>query len=115
MPEQVTGFIITAHNPNGVLSPAPANQLADNLLLAELEKRAMRFRRIIGCSPDFRHQEAGWFVFASLSEGSELAAQFQQNAIYWVEQGLLSLHPCLLTQHPVTALGPFRNRLLLAS
>ncbi|GGA87981.1 hypothetical protein GCM10011369_32610 [Neiella marina] len=115
LPEHVSGFIVTAHNPLGRLCEPAANRLADNLLLAELEQRQHRFRRIIGCSPDLTHQEAGWFVFADLNEGIRLAKCFEQNAVYWVEQGELSLHPCLLTQHQNTALGQLSHRLWLAT
>ncbi|MBW8192913.1 DUF3293 domain-containing protein [Neiella marina] len=110
LPEDVTGFVITACNPRGELLLAPTNLLRNNVLLNELEFAGYRFRAMTGWAPDFSHGEAGWFVFADLAAGKALAQQFEQNAIYWVEQGTLNLYPVLLTEHTMTTLGRFRSR-----
>lgn len=111
LPEQATGFIITAFNPRGELLRPPANLLRNNRLRQQLEDEGHCFRAITGWAPDFSHGEASWFVFADLATGLRLARQFEQNAIYWLEDGQLILWPCLLTQQQATPLGQFHDRL----
>ena len=46
------------------------------------------------------------------SQAVQLALQFEQNAIYWVEQGELFLVPVLMSQQE-ESLGAFNQRLVL--
>ena len=87
--------IITGYNP-GKFVGDEINAKADEELRNELNLAGSRCFRIIGCSPDLKHQEQGWGV-AGLSEDKalELGRRYGQNAIFEVSGGVLSVIGCL--------------------
>ena len=76
--------IITGYNP-GEFVGDEINAKADEALRKELNLAGSRCFRVIGCSPDLKHQEQGWGV-AGQSEERALAIgrQYGQNAIFEV-------------------------------
>ena len=101
--------IITAHNPLGSSCTAGQNAAADQQLEQQLRELGMEPFRVIGYSPDRSHAEAGWGAAMSLDDAVRIGRAFQQDAIYWVENGNLHL-VCLQTLES-EALCPWQQRL----
>ncbi|WP_417703111.1 DUF3293 domain-containing protein [Rheinheimera aquimaris] len=104
--------IISAQNPAGVSGHPYLNLRRDKEFQAYLNQQKLPYRSVIGCAPDHSFQEKSWIVLCEKNTAITLARQFEQNAIYWVEQGELFLVPVLLTQHE-ESLGNFSERLVL--
>lgn len=106
--------IISAQNPAGQTEHPYLNLRRDNQLQACLNQQRLPYRSVIGSAPDLSFQEKSWIVLCNKSCAIELALQFEQNAIYWVEQGELFLVPVLMMQNE-ERLGSFSERLVLLS
>lgn len=106
--------IITACNPQGQDLPNSANRLRDKALQQDIAQTGAVYRSLYGCSPEFDYCERSWAVATDKQHATALAEKYQQNAIYWVEQGQLFLTPCLLTDFNEEHLGAFQNRLVKA-
>lgn len=87
--------IISAQNPAGAVQHPQHNLRLDCELETHLDLYQLPYRALLGCSPDLSFQEKSWAVLCEKSRALELARQFQQNAIYWVEAGQLYLVPAL--------------------
>lgn len=104
--------IITACNPNGELLNLQENKKLNNLLTQQINQ--YEFIEIVGASPDLTHQEASFAVKVSKDEAIRIAKQFQQNAIFWVEQGevfIVSAGLCFQTRE----IGRFTKRCQFSS
>ncbi|MDP3541232.1 MAG: DUF3293 domain-containing protein [Elusimicrobiota bacterium] len=87
--------VVTAHNPLGREAPAAQNLRRDAALRRRLDAFKIRRFRVTGGSPDGRHREAGWgIVVDSPAKARALAAQFEQDAYYWVCAGRIYLGSC---------------------
>lgn len=87
--------IVTACNPGDRLCSEAENQEADQGLVADLDRLGWPRFRLIGGSPDFRHQEPGWGVATgSMAEAVALGRRWGQAAVFWVEGDALSLVDC---------------------
>ena len=104
--------IISAQNPAGQTEHPYLNLRRDNELQACLNRQRLPYRSVIGSAPDLSFQEKSWIVLCDKSKAIQLALQFEQNAIYWVEQGALFLVPVLLSQQE-EKLGRFTERMVL--
>lgn len=104
--------IISAQNPAGQTEHPYLNLRRDNELQACLNRQRLPYRSVIGSAPDLSFQEKSWIVLCDKSQAIQLALQFEQNAIYWVEQGELFLVPVLLSQQE-EKLGRFTERMVL--
>lgn len=91
-PEQFA--IITAYNQHGRLSPESRNRHQDMTLKAVLEGKGLNTVRVTGRDEHNTHREPGWAVELPLSEALKLGRLFKQEAIYYVQNGQLSLHMC---------------------
>lgn len=99
--------IITGCNPNGQILTENENKKLNKLL--ELQIKQYPFVEVIGASADLTHQEPSFAVQMSLSDAQELANKHQQNAIFWVNNDLLSIEPAGLVFRP-RAIGRFSTR-----
>ena len=87
--------VVTAHNPMGHLFSPAANRKLDAALRRRLDALGLRRFRVTGGSEDGSHREAGWGVIvASPKTARALAAEFDQNAFYWVSGGRIYLGSC---------------------
>lgn len=102
--------IITACNPAGQLLSPGANRIRDRQLQRELANCRVPHLRVIGAAPDHSHHEQSWAVWLPVVEANQIAAQFQQNAMFYVEQQRLWLLPCLMAGER-RDLGPLAPRL----
>ena len=82
--------IVTAYNPNGVLTDSASNAVADQQLLQAIQQNGESPVRITGMSPDRSHQEPGWSI-EDEKEALRLAQKFFQVALYRVIEGDLFL------------------------
>jgi hypothetical protein len=84
--------VVTAHNPKGHLFSPAANRKLDAALRRRLAALGLRRFRVTGGSEDGSHREAGWgLIVASPKTARALAAEFDQNAFYWVSGGRIYL------------------------
>ena len=84
--------VVTAHNPMGHLFSPAANRKLDAALRRRLDALGIERFRVTGGSEDGSHREAGWgLVVAEPGIARELAAEFDQNAFYWVRGGRIYL------------------------
>ncbi len=86
--------ILTAHDPEGMVTDPADNQVADHTLAEELRGAGYRLHRIIGQSSDGAHQEPGWAVTVGLPGAIELGRRYGQLAIFYIRQGRLTLVAC---------------------
>ena len=89
-----TFVIVTAFNPKGRNAPLSRNQHADQTLLGYLKQNHFSYTRITGMSPDQKHQEPGWGIAVTETEGLKIGSRFQQEAIFVVVNLQVSLVSC---------------------
>lgn len=106
--------IITACNPKGQLLSQSQNRIRDKQLLKEIERLNCLYRSIIGADKKLSYFEKSWAVFVEKNTAIQLGSQFVQNAIYYVENGKLTLIPILM-QGKEVELGSFHQRTNLIS
>ncbi|MDX3775435.1 DUF3293 domain-containing protein [Chromatiaceae bacterium AAb-1] len=104
--------IISAQNPAGNVNNPYFNLRLDKELEVCLNQQRLPYRSVIGSSPDRAFQEKSWIVMCEKAQAVQLALQFRQNAIYWVEEGMLYLVPVLLANEE-ECLGTFKQRLVV--
>ncbi|GGP48828.1 DUF3293 domain-containing protein [Shewanella saliphila] len=107
--------IVTAHNPSGLLLNPSQNRLLDRQLQSKIQQYKSPYRSLIGAAPDLSHMEKSWAVFIDKEQALELGREFNQHAIYYVNQGLLSLVACADSAMPEVEMGIFNHRLRLVS
>lgn len=84
--------IVTAHNPDGVLTSPEQNDAADAALSCELRGRHLAHFRVSGGSRDGRHREAGFgIVGISRNAAADLSRHWRQLAYFWIEKGQVLL------------------------
>lgn len=93
--------VVTACNPMGKKAPAAANRRRDAALLRRLKALGLPRFRVTGGNRDGSHREPGWGIKASREAVRALAAEFEQDAYYWVSSGRIYLGP--------SAGGPLRR------
>lgn len=99
--------IITPCNPKGEV----LTELDNDCLLNKMQSMLIEFdfKELTGASPDLLHQEKSFAVKCSKQKAVSLGRVFQQNAIFWVEDGELSIEPAVLQFEPIV-LGRFTDR-----
>ena len=83
--------IITAHNPNGQKVDAEENEQLNQRLVTRLEELAIGYFPVAAGSKDRSHVEASYGIITDLSTAISLCNQFDQDAIFWIEEGQLSI------------------------
>lgn len=110
VPEWPYAFVIvTAFATTGEQWTDSQNARANALLLERIESLGVWSYPVTGFDPGTGHAEPGWAVEVPRSLGMELGREFRQDAIFVVENGMLSVHRCATGAH--AALGPFSLRL----
>ena len=104
--------IITAYNPEGKIITPNGNKKRHKKLLTKVKLSGWSYAALTGCNNDYSHQEHGLAISLEIKEAVNLAIEFDQNAIYYVSNNHLTLHPCLLDGPEVVALGSFSSRLI---
>jgi len=100
--------VVSACNPNGHTASMEDNQRGTETLRNMLTTEKQFFFPVTGGSPDFTHAEPGFGVlFKSPAEAVSWGRQFQQEAVFWINEGRVKLLPCDGTD-PVE-LGPWTS------
>ena len=107
--------IITAYNPLGCLLTPSQNRLLDRELQLKILQYQSPYRCLMGVAPDLSHVEKSWAIFIDKNQAIELGREFKQHAIYYVNQGLLSLVACFDQHKSEVQMGAFNQRLSLVS
>ena len=85
--------VITAYNPRSRLLSTAENEERNRLLRADLERAGYRFHPALGHAPDDSWREPSFAVVdAPEDEIVELAARYEQNAVYrWDREGVRTM------------------------
>lgn len=102
--------IISAYSPTGTLWTEARNQLADQRLVARLQR--WRPHRITGRSPDGNHVEPSWAVPCSKRTARQIASEFHQDAFFWVEDDELQIVDSSRSR-PTEAAGSFKGKFIV--
>ncbi len=86
--------IITAHATTGEKWTDQQNREADAALESLLREKTREVRRLTGFSPTNMHAEPGWAVSLPFEDVCGLGVQFEQDAIYYVRDGILHVSHC---------------------
>lgn len=106
-----TFSIVTADNPRGEISDALVNRRAERALFQELLLWC-KPSRLQGCSPDGGHCESSFAAPITRRQARALAERYRQNALYYVEKGVLYLVPCRTDDRRQERLGLFAERVV---
>ena len=84
--------VVTACDPMGREAPATLNRRRDAALRRRLKTLKIRHFRVTGGTKDGSHREPGWgLMMESPAVACELAAQFNQDAYFWISKGRIYL------------------------
>lgn len=84
--------VVTAHNPHGRLTGDADNARAGLALDAFLAASGVAAFEVTGASPGLEHREPGrGFEAGSIAEAAAVAARFDQQGFFWVEDGEVSI------------------------
>ena len=89
-----TFAIITAFATTGETWTDSENQAANAALRAELDSMDRLLGSLTGYSPDTGHAEPGFAASLPFDEACDLGLKFKQDAIYYVESGILHVSYC---------------------
>ncbi|MGF1699719.1 DUF3293 domain-containing protein [Photobacterium makurazakiensis] len=101
--------ILTAFNPRSIVISDSQNNVRHQRLISELRAVTQQLLPIICSDPSGQWQEQGVMIGIPLDVAKNYAAQWGQNAIYWVEGGSLFLVPVLLQGYEIQRLGDWRG------
>ncbi|WP_273858536.1 DUF3293 domain-containing protein [Photobacterium sp. GSS17] len=97
--------ILTAFNPRSIVLSKRENLDRNAQMVAELSTLVPELLPITCSGLDGQWQEPGFVVPLSLTKVRQLARQWEQNAIYWVEDNELFLVPVLIEGQEIQRLG----------
>ena len=86
-----------------------------HVLQSKIQQYNSPYRALVGAAPDLSHMEKSWAVFIDKEQALELGREFNQHAIYYVKQGMLSLVACNDAIMPEVDMGVFNHRLHLVN
>ena len=87
--------IVTACNPEGVTITDQQNRERTERLQKQLTAAGYTFFPVTGCSHDLKHQEPGFGIVGHERQAIvDLGREWQQEAVFWVEEGNAYLLPC---------------------
>jgi hypothetical protein len=99
--------IVTAWNPDGLAAAPGINDAANARLQTQLMSHGLAHFPATGGSPDFTHAEPGFGILATRDRCLELGRQYRQEAIFWIEHGIVYLCSCV--DDSQITLGPWQD------
>jgi hypothetical protein len=103
--------VITACNPMSS-GDREDDSAATIRLRKHISRNGHKRHRVIGASPDWSHQEAGFAVWnLTLEEAMEIGREFRQRAVFWVERGRIEVVSCVNGERKFVGLWEERFRL----
>jgi hypothetical protein len=105
--------IVTAYNPLRQGLDEEADRAATIRLRKLISRLGFKCHRVTGMSADLKHREPGFAIWGcDLPAALQLAREFAQNAIYWIENGRLDVVSCTTGERQYV--GLWSDRLLKA-
>ena len=103
-------WVITAENPDGVVISGEENAARTEAFRGQLGSLGLEYFSVAGYDPDSPHREEGFAVVCDGVTAHSLGSQWEQEAIFRVENGEVILVSCadLAEEWP---LGPWLARL----
>jgi hypothetical protein len=95
--------IVTAWNPDGETQSETLNEARSLHLRLVLNAARLKHFSVTGGSPDFSHSEPGFGIVAEKETIMDLGREFRQQAVFWVERGVVNLLSC--TDNPPQVVG----------
>jgi len=86
--------IVTAFNPHGIALLPEQNIYRNRELAHELKTMAFDITELAAGNQDFSYVETSFIFECEQGEAIALGVKWQQNAIFWIEQGQLYLLAC---------------------
>lgn len=87
--------VITACNPDGITVSDAENETATQKLKSDLAHEGLVYFPVTGGSPNFSHAEPGFgVVWHSPDEAVAWGRKFRQEAVFWIEGGIVYLLSC---------------------
>ena len=86
--------ILTACNPMDEILKKTENKKLNQGLRRALSEFEMPTYNIIGSSPDLNHQEPSFLIEIPENQAIEVAASFNQRAIFWVSNDQMEIIEC---------------------
>lgn len=106
-----TFAVVTAWNPRSRVATDTQNSVAQTRLLQTVNTLgAKAFPLAVGNS-DFSYFEESYAITCDITAAAQLCRQYMQNGFYWIEDGLVYLHPVLFEGYKVVCIGAFADRL----
>lgn len=103
--------VITACNPMSS-GDREDDSAATIRLRKHISRNGHKRHRVIGASPDWSHQEAGFAVWnLTLEEAMEIGREFRQRAVFWAERGRIEVVSCENGERKFVGLWEERFRL----
>ncbi len=87
--------VITACNPDGVPISPDENAARTEAFRSQLAECGHRIFPVTGFDPDSPHHEAGFGVVCEKSTALGFGRQWEQDAIFWVEDGDVWIVSCI--------------------
>lgn len=102
-------YILSACNPGSQLLTLDKNNLRTQKLRRYLLNRKIEFSELFCGDINFDWQEASFAIVTSETQIINLARLYEQNAVYWVDDGILHLVPILMKGVTTVKLGLFEQ------
>ena len=102
-------IIITAFNPRSVCPGEQINLHRQRSLYAQLKSMTELVAELEVGDPELSYSEPSLAADIAVKDAMSLAEQYEQNAIYVVKDGQLSLAPVLMSDRQTAALGQFSD------
>jgi hypothetical protein len=104
--------ILTACNPGGRKQDAEANEKSSKKLRQALSRKSLPKYRITAVSEDWSHEEKSFAVWGlTHTTAAQIGREFAQDAYFWVENGVVTVHSCQLENAvPPATLGRWEDR-----
>lgn len=96
-----TFAILTAHDPCGRDLTPEENKVLQNRLESELKSSNVNFVRVDACSVDRRHCECSLAIDVTQKSALEIAARYEQMAIFWFDGNAMWLLGAVVESDPI--------------
>lgn len=96
-----TFAIMTANDPQGRDLSAEENRILENRLEGELTAAGVPFIRVDACSIDLEHCECSLVIDVDQNRAVEMAARYEQMAIFWYDGDAMWLIGAIVESDPI--------------
>lgn len=94
--------VLTSFNPHGKNLTDAENDRRFSALEAELDRLALKYVVLAGCSPDRAHCERSVAVCMERPEALDIARHWEQLAIFWFDMEMFWIYAAVLAAEPIS-------------